>query len=79
MHTRNRVWLARRNLPAPVGAVYLATWFGITSARSVGNVAALKAGLRGWREGLTTPAGRRQPISWRTVLRLTTKGHPPLI
>lgn len=79
MHTRNRVWLARRNLPAPVGAVYLTLWFGITSARTVGNPSAFKAGLRGWREGFATSAGRRQPISWRTIWRLTTKGHPPVL
>lgn len=79
MHTRNRVWLARRNLPGPVGALYLATWFGITTARSFGNRAAFTSALRGWREGFITPAGQRQPISWRTVWRLTTKGHPPLI
>jgi GT2 family glycosyltransferase len=79
MHTRNRVWLARRNLPVPVGALYLASWFGITSARTVRNSRAFKAGLTGWREGFTTSAGRRQPISWKTVWRLTLKGHPPII
>lgn len=79
MHTRNRVWLARRNLPVPVGAVYLATWFGITTLRTARDPAAFRSGLRGWREGFTSSAGRRQPMSWKTVWKLTTKGHPPII
>ena len=30
---RNRVWLARRNLPVPVGAAYLAAWAAVSGLR----------------------------------------------
>ena len=50
MIARNRVWLARRNLPAPLGPVYLGTWILLTLARRP-SVAALRAWFGGFREG----------------------------
>ncbi|HET6818458.1 MAG TPA: glycosyltransferase [Mycobacteriales bacterium] len=78
MQGRNRVWLARRNLPAPVAAVYLAVWFVLTLAR-VPQGAARREALRGWRDGLRQPCGERRPIGWRAAWRMTRAGRPPVI
>lgn len=75
---RNRVWLARRNLPWPLVPVYLGVWFALTLARRPSGPA-LRAWLGGFREGWTVPCGPRRPMSWRTVARLTRLGRPPII
>jgi GT2 family glycosyltransferase len=76
--SRNRVLLARRHLPVPVGAVYLATWSVLTLARAPGTRARREA-LRGFREGFSAPIGRRRPLRWRTIWRMTRAGRPPVI
>jgi hypothetical protein len=78
MVARNRVWLARRNLPWPLVPAYLGVWFGLTLARRPSRPA-LRAWLGGFREGWTTDCGERRPMSWRTVWRLTRLGRPPII
>jgi GT2 family glycosyltransferase len=76
---RNRVWVARRNLPWPLVPGYLATWSALSSARLVRDPRSLLAWWRGFVEGWRTDAGRRRPMRWRTVWRLLRMGHPPLI
>jgi GT2 family glycosyltransferase len=78
MVARNRVWLARRNLPAVLVPLYLGTWIVLTLARRP-SAAALRAWLGGFKEGWTTPCGPRRPMKWRTVWRLTRLGRPPVI
>ncbi|MFG2337827.1 glycosyltransferase family 2 protein [Streptomyces yangpuensis] len=78
MVARNRVWLARRNLPAPLVPVYLGVWLLLTLVRKPSGPA-LKAWFGGFREGWTTPCGPRRPMRWRTVWRLTRLGRPPVI
>ncbi|MFH8223359.1 glycosyltransferase family 2 protein [Streptomyces sp. NPDC018057] len=78
MVARNRVWLARRNLPAPLIPVYLGVWMVLTLARRPSRPA-LKAWFTGFKEGWTTPCGPRRPMRWRTVWRLTRLGRPPVI
>ncbi|WSP88214.1 glycosyltransferase [Streptomyces sp. NBC_01233] len=78
MVARNRVWLARRNLPAPLVPVYLGVWLLLTLVRRP-SAPALKAWCGGFREGWTTPCGPRRPMRWRTVWRLTRLGRPPVI
>ncbi len=74
---RNRVWLAYRNLPAPLVAGYVANWLAISTVRDPRNVGALIRGLRtGWR---ARPRGERAPIAWRTVAELTRLGRPPIV
>ena len=75
---RNRVWVARRNLPVPLAAAYLAVWAGATLARARSGEA-VSAALRGFRDGVRLPAGPRRPIRWRTAWRLTRLGRPPVI
>ncbi|MFI0938415.1 glycosyltransferase family 2 protein [Streptomyces sp. NPDC021020] len=78
MVARNRVWLARRNLPWLLVPVYLGVWFALTLLRRPSG-AALRAWLGGFREGWAMPAGERRPMKWRTVWRLTRLGRPPII
>ncbi|MFI6059344.1 glycosyltransferase family 2 protein [Streptomyces sp. NPDC051286] len=78
MVARNRVWLARRNLPAPLVPVYLGVWLLLTLLRKPSGPA-LKAWFGGFREGWTKSCGPRRPMKWRTVWRLTRLGRPPVI
>jgi len=78
MQGRNRVWLARRNLPLPLAAAYLGTWLVLTVARVRGR-AALAQALRGWVDGFREPCGGRRPVSWRAAWRMTKAGRPPVI
>ncbi|MET9662146.1 glycosyltransferase [Streptomyces sp. NPDC006510] len=78
MVARNRVWLARRNLPVPLVPVYLGVWLLLTLLRRPSGPA-LKAWFGGFREGWSTPCGTRRPMKWRTVWRLTRLGRPPVI
>jgi GT2 family glycosyltransferase len=78
MVARNRVWLARRNLPPVLIPVYLGVWLLLTLARRPSRPA-LRAWLGGFREGWAKPCGPRRPMRWRTVWRLTRLGRPPVI
>ncbi|MEU3050570.1 glycosyltransferase [Streptomyces sp. NPDC006984] len=75
---RNRVWLARRNLPAPLVPLYLGVWLLLTLLRRP-SASALRAWFSGFAEGWRTPCGGRRPMRWRTVWRLTRMGRPPVI
>ncbi|MFE4638170.1 glycosyltransferase family 2 protein [Streptomyces sp. NPDC056773] len=78
MTARNRVWLAKRHLPAPLVPVYLGVWVALTVARTR-SAAGLKAWFAGFAEGIRTSGGPRHPMRWRTVWRLTRLGRPPVI
>ncbi|MFJ5938365.1 glycosyltransferase family 2 protein [Streptomyces sp. NPDC093071] len=78
MTARNRVWLAKRNLPALLVPVYLGVWTLLTFARTR-SLPGLGAWLTGFAEGIRRPAGPRVPIRWATVLRMTRLGRPPVI
>ncbi len=78
MVARNRVWLAKRNLPWPLVPVYLAVWFGLTVARNR-DLSALRPWLAGFAEGVRSNAGPRHPMRWRTVWQMTKLGRPPII
>jgi GT2 family glycosyltransferase len=76
---RNRVLLARRNLPWPLALAYLADWTALTVIREGRKPGALKTWLRGFAEGWRVDPGQRRPISLRTVWRMTRAGRPPVI
>lgn len=78
LNTRNRVWVARRNLPAILVIGYLTVWLTATVLRSR-TTSGLKAVGRGFVDGIRQPCGPRQPISWRGVWRLTRLGRPPIV
>ena len=75
---RNRVWLARRNLPWPLAAAYLADWMLLTLVRER-SAPALRAWFGGFAEGWRSDPGPRRPITLRTVWRMTMAGRPPVI
>lgn len=79
LNARNRVWLARRNLPWAVGLPYVLTWTLLQLARSWRSPATLRPWFRGWVEGWRSPAGRRAPLAWNTILRMTWHGRLPVI
>ncbi|AJT65024.1 hypothetical protein T261_3354 [Streptomyces lydicus] len=78
MVARNRVWLAKRHLPAPLVPVYLGVWTVLTLARSR-SVAGLRAWCGGFAEGLRTPCPPRRPMRWATVVRMARLGRPPVV
>lgn len=78
LNARNRVWLARRNLPMILAPAYVGTWIGITLARHP-NKQARKAWFAGLREGLRVNPGGRRRMQWKTVLAMTRAGRPPII
>lgn len=78
LNARNRVWLARRNLPAVLVPFYLGTWILITLLRRP-PLAGLRQWISGFIEGCTTPCGPRRPIRWRTVWQMTRLGRPPIV
>lgn len=78
MNARNRVWVAKRNLPHPVAEVYVAVWSAITVAR-VRDREKLGVWFRGLREGVREDAGERRPMTWSTVARLSRAGRPPIV
>ena len=71
---RNRVWLARRHLPLPLGALFVASF----AARTLPRVNA-RAALRGYRDGVRGPFPERQKLRARTLWRMTRAGRPPVI
>jgi hypothetical protein len=78
MNARNRVWLARRRLPAPLVPAYLGVWAVLTVARTR-DLRLLRTWAAGFAEGWRSDPGERRPMSWRTVARMTRLGRPPVV
>jgi GT2 family glycosyltransferase len=75
---RNRVLLARRNLPWPLAFAYLLNWLALTVVRER-SATSLLAWLAGFAEGWRMDPGGRHPISVGTVWKMTRAGRPPVI
>ncbi len=78
MQARNRVWLARRNLPVVLEPLYVGSWTVLTLARTK-DKKARKAFIAGLREGVNTSPLDRTPMKWSTVWKMTKAGRPPVI
>lgn len=78
LNARNRVLLARRNLPRLLEPVYPAVWAAATMAR-VRDKESRKAWFAGFREGWAMDPGQRRAMSWRTVWQMTRAGRPPVL
>jgi GT2 family glycosyltransferase len=76
---RNRVWLARRHLPAPLGVLYVLGFVARTLPLLVRSRARIADAARGYRDGLRGPCGPRKPLRVKTLWRMTKAGRPPLI
>lgn len=78
LQARNRVWLARRNLPFPLAPIYVLNWAAVSGLR-LRSWWAVRETLRGYVQGFLEACGDRRPMSWHTVWRMGRAGHPPLI
>jgi GT2 family glycosyltransferase len=78
LNARNRVWVARRNLPTPLVLVYLGVWAAIMVVR-LRSLPSLRTWVAGFVEGWRTDPGVRRPMRWNTVWRMTRLGRPPII
>lgn len=75
---RNRVWVAKRNIPALLFPIYMGLWAGATLIR-IRSLDGLRNFWRGIKEGFTTKTpGRRKPLKWSTVMKMAKLGRPPL-
>ena len=80
---RNRVLLARRNLPWPLAAVYLADWMALTVARERGQRDACGPGSRASpragapTRGRVTPSRCAPPGGWRKRPPARHLSRPP--
>jgi GT2 family glycosyltransferase len=79
LNARNRVWLAKRNLPWILVPVYVGSWTGIQILRWARRPDALKAWFGGWIAGWRESPGGRRSIKWVTVWRMLRAGRPPLV
>jgi GT2 family glycosyltransferase len=75
---RNRVWLARRHLPLPLGALYVAS-FALRSLPVLRTPQRARAAVRGYGDGMRSPCGTRRPLRARTLWRMTLAGRPPVV
>lgn len=83
LNARNRVWLARRNLPWPISWAYVASWTLVQIARWGKHPKRLRPWLAGWfagwRQNPWEPEEPRQLLKWSTVGRMTLEGRPPVV
>lgn len=81
-HTgRNRVWVARRDLPWPIALLHTSIWLALGVWRAPSGECR-RTYVAGWRSGWRTSGwgrAQRHPISWTTVWRLTRLGRPPIV
>jgi len=78
MNARNRVWLAKRNLPVILEPLYVGSWVGMTLVR-VRDRDALRAWFSGLGEGIRENPAQRRPMKWSTAWRMAKAGRPPLV
>jgi GT2 family glycosyltransferase len=76
---RNRVWMARRHLPLPLGVLYVTTFAARTLPLLLRSPGDIRPALRGYRAGMREPCGTRRKLRARTLLRMTRAGRPPII
>ncbi|SMX82746.1 glycosyltransferase family 2 protein [Brevibacterium antiquum] len=83
MNARNRVWLARRNLPWPFNWAYVGSWTLMQCMKWANKPEQLKPWFRGWRDGWKLdpwgPDEQHRKLSGRGVLRMSRHGRPPIV
>lgn len=83
MNARNRVWLARRNLPAPFNLAYVGSWTLMQMVAWANKPDQLKPWFEGWRAGWRdNPWNENETphkISGRGVMRMARHGRPPVV
>ena len=79
MNARNRVWLAKRNLPWILVPFYVGSWTAVQLVRWTRNPRGISPWFAGWIEGWRTNPGGRKPLRLSTIARMTSAGRPPII
>jgi GT2 family glycosyltransferase len=79
MNARNRVWLAKRNLPWIIVPFYVGSWTVVQLVRWARHRQGLSPWFAGWVEGWRTSPGGRHAMSWRTVGRMARAGRLPIL
>lgn len=83
MNARNRVWLARRNLPFPFSLAYVGSWTLVQMLRWRKKPEQLQPWFEGWKAGWKDgpwAAGENQKkLSIRGVLAMSVSGRPPVV
>ena len=75
---RNRVWLARRYLPLPLGALYVSS-FALRTVPRLTSRRAVQEAARGYRDGMRGPGTGRSRLRGRTLARMVRAGRPPIM
>jgi hypothetical protein len=80
-NARNRVWIARRNLPWPLAGMYVTTWTIVQLLRSARGreLRSLRPWFAGCWAGWRTDPGPSRRMKWSTVWRMTRLGRPPIV
>lgn len=83
MNARNRVWLARRNLPWPFSWAYVGSWTLMQCVKWANKPHQLRAWMEGWRAGWRLDPWNadedRRKLTGRGVLRMSRHGRPPIV
>ena len=75
---RNRVWLARRYLPLPLGALYVSS-FALRTLPRLKSRRAVQEAARGYRDGMRGPGTGRSRLQGSTLARMARAGRPPIM
>ncbi|WP_062076835.1 glycosyltransferase family 2 protein [Demequina globuliformis] len=75
LSARNRVWCARRNLPAPLSVVYATNWAIIQVARSWRHPSTLKPWFEGWWAGWRECPRDQPKMGWKSVWFIARNGR----
>ena len=79
LNARNRVWLAKRNLPVVLGFGYVVSWVIVQHLRWLRAPHGLRQWWRGIGEGLRESPGGRVPLRAATLWRMWRAGRLPII
>lgn len=80
LNARNRVWLAKRNLPLIMIPLYVLLWTGVQLVRFTrSGGTGLGSWFSGWLEGWRVNPGGRVAMRWVTVWRMTKAGRFPIL
>lgn len=83
MNARNRVWLARRNLPFPFNWAYVGSWTAVQMIRWRNDPDNLRPWFKGWRAGWRDDPWAddevRRKLSGRALLTMAKHGRPPVV
>lgn len=78
LNARNRVWLARRNLPIVFAQLYVLNWT-LLSLKRFRKPDQRNPWLEGLREGYAVDCGKNKRLTLRAIWNMTKAGRPPII